>query len=66
MAHPRPLPAPPASLPRIDLLPWGDDLWRIQNAPARVARSYPEPRFRFDAPTGQFPTVYAAIRSAAA
>ena len=59
MGRPRPLPAPPAPLPAIDLQPWSSELWRIQNAPHWTARVYPAPRFRFDAPTGEFATVYA-------
>jgi len=34
-------------------------LWRIQNRPDLSYRAYPEPRYRFDAPHGEFATLYA-------
>jgi hypothetical protein len=34
-------------------------LWRIQNRAEIVARMYPAPRYRFDAPHGEYPVLYA-------
>jgi hypothetical protein len=34
-------------------------LWRIQNGTEIVARTYPAPRYRFDAPHGEYPVLYA-------
>jgi hypothetical protein len=39
-------------------LPWTADLWRIQNGAAIVSRTHPRPRFRFDAPNGEYPVLY--------
>ena len=38
---------------------WDGSLWRIQNSPNLGFRSYPEPRYRFDAPGGEYATIYA-------
>ena len=35
------------------------ELWRIQNGTEFVARIYTEPRYRFDAPHGEYPVLYA-------
>ncbi len=35
------------------------ELWRIQNGMEIVARTYPAPRYRFDAPHGEYPVLYA-------
>jgi hypothetical protein len=56
---PPPLPLPPALLPSIAPLPWTAALWRIQNGAAIAARAYPSPRYRFDAPHGEYPMLYA-------
>lgn len=53
------LPLPPATLPPITPILWTTDLWRIQNGTAIVGRTYPEPRYRFDAPHGEYPVLYA-------
>ena len=34
-------------------------MWRIQNGTEIVARTYPAPRYRFDAPHGAYPVLYA-------
>lgn len=34
-------------------------MWRIQNGTEIVARAYPAPRYRFDAPHGEYPVLYA-------
>ena len=34
-------------------------LWRIQNGTEIVARAYPAPQYRFDAPHGEYPVLYA-------
>jgi len=47
------------SLPPIVPVPWTAALWRIQNGTAIVARRYPAPRYRFDAPHGEYPVLYA-------
>lgn len=56
---PPPLPRPPASLPPLAAAPWAGDLWRIQNGIEIAPRVYPEPRYRFDAPGGEYPVLYA-------
>ncbi len=33
-------------------------MWRIQNGTAITARSYPAPRYRFDAPHREYPVLY--------
>jgi hypothetical protein len=33
-------------------------LWRIQDSPQFSVRRYPEPKYRFDAPRGEYATVY--------
>ena len=58
MSGPPRLPQPPAALPPITPLLWTADLWRIQNGSAIVARTYPQPRYRFDAPGGEYPVLY--------
>ena len=58
MSGPPPLLGPPDSLPEIAPLSWTGDLWRIQNSPDIQVRTYPEPRYRFDAPAGQYATIY--------
>jgi len=40
-------------------VPWTVALWRIQNGTEIVARAYPAPRYRFDAPHGEYPVLYA-------
>jgi len=35
------------------------DLWRIQNGTVIVGRTYSVPRYRFDAPHGEYPVLYA-------
>jgi hypothetical protein len=59
VSGPPPLPSPPAALPAIVPSPWTTDLWRIQNGTEIVARMYPAPRYRFDAPNGEYPVLYA-------
>ncbi len=34
-------------------------MWRIQNGMEIMSRIYPEPRYRFDAPHGEYPVLYA-------
>jgi len=38
---------------------WQAPLWRIQSTPKLAPRRYPAPRFRFDAPEGEFAAIYA-------
>jgi hypothetical protein len=38
---------------------WHKSLWRIQDSPDFNFRRYSEPRFRFDAPSGEYATIYA-------
>ena len=59
MSGPPALPRPPASLPPLAAMPWVGDLWRIQNGTGITPRIYPEPRYRFDAPGGEYPVFYA-------
>lgn len=59
MPGPPPLPRPPTVLPPIAPIPWTDDLWRIQNGTEVIARIYAAPRYRFDAPHGEYPVLYA-------
>jgi hypothetical protein len=56
---PPPLPPPPALVPTLAPIPWTMDLWRIQNGTEIVARTYTTPRYRFDAPSGEYPVLYA-------
>jgi len=53
------LPPPPATLPTITPILWTTDLWRIQNGTVIVGRTHPTPRYRFDAPHGEYPVLYA-------
>ncbi len=53
------LPLPPATLPPITPILWTTDLWRIQNGMVSVGRTYTAPRYRFDAPHGEYPVLYA-------
>lgn len=59
MIGPPPLPRPAGPLPPFRPVAWTADLWRIQNDPAVVVRTYPTPRYRFDAPAGAYPLLYA-------
>lgn len=59
MARPVRLPRPPRTLPNIALLRWDADLWRIQNTDQLQYGTYPAPRYRFDAPHGEYPLIYA-------
>jgi hypothetical protein len=56
---PPPLPRPAGPLPPFRPLGWTADLWRIQNDPTIAPRAYPTPRYRFDAPAGEYPLFYA-------
>lgn len=60
MPVPPPLPRPPEPLPPITPFRWTDDLWRIQNGTEIAAHTYPQPRFRFDAPNGEYPVLSAS------
>jgi len=42
----------------VQLSAWDGFLYRIQDAAALVYRTYPSARYRFDAPTGQYPILY--------
>ena len=59
MSGPPRLTQPAATLPPITPLLWTADLWRIQDGPEIVARTYPQPRYRFDAPDGEYAVLYA-------
>lgn len=59
MSGPPSLPRPPTALPLLGLAPWAGDLWRVQNGAEIAPRTYPEPRYRFDAPGGEYPVLYA-------
>lgn len=63
MSGPPPLPHPPASLPPLTPASWMGDLWRIQNGTEITPRIYSEPRYRFDAPGGEYPVLYACASS---
>lgn len=52
----RPLRGP---LPEIEFLAWEAPLFRVQDADSLAYRRYPGPRHRFDAPGGQYASVYA-------
>jgi hypothetical protein len=39
-------------------LAWTDRLWRIADQDSLSFRTYPSPRYRFDAPGGEFPALY--------
>jgi hypothetical protein len=41
------------------MLDWEAPLWRLQNDPGPAHKRYPSPLYRFDAPSGQYATVYA-------
>jgi hypothetical protein len=45
--------------PEIQTLDWEAPLWRLQKDPGPAHRRYPGPRYRFDAPSGRYATVYA-------
>jgi hypothetical protein len=53
------LPPPPAVVPAIAPILWTTDVWRIQNGTEIAVRTYPAPRYRFDAPSGEYPVLYA-------
>ncbi len=59
MVPPRLARPPQGLLPEITFLPWESPLFRIQNADTLVYKRYPGPRYRFDAPEGQYSSVYA-------
>ena len=59
MSGPPPLPQPPETLPQIAPFLGTATLWRIQNAPEVRYRPYPQPLYRFDAPRGEYPVIYA-------
>ncbi len=59
MAPPRLARPPQGPLPEVEFLGWEAPLFRIQNADSLVYRRYPGPRHRFDAPEGQYATIYA-------
>ncbi len=50
----RPIPA----LVDYEPLTWRRSLWRIQDSPDLSFKRYPEPKYRFDAPSGEYTTVY--------
>lgn len=58
MPPPRLRQPPQGPLPEVDLLRWNGSLFRIQDGDALTYRRYPEARHRFDAPSGQYATVY--------
>jgi hypothetical protein len=37
---------------------WTDRLWRIADDTSLTFRTYPTPRYRFDAPSGEYPALY--------
>lgn len=37
---------------------WESSYFRIQNSPDATFRSYPRPKYRFDAPSGEYATIY--------
>lgn len=57
-ASPSRLPSPPNLLPAIEPIVWNSDLWRIANDSILSVRFYPKPRYRFDAPAGEYPALY--------
>jgi len=59
VATPPPLPPPPLRLPPLTPAIWTAGVWRIQNGTDVTARTYPLPRYRFDAPHGEYPVLYA-------
>ena len=59
---PKPLrrpPEPSEELPEVELRGWIDPVYRIQEGERISARRYPEPRYRFDAPGGEYAVLYA-------
>ena len=38
---------------------WQGSYFRIQDSPGATFRSYPRPKYRFDAPSGEYATIYA-------
>jgi RES domain len=56
-----PLPLPgsfPSGLPRVRFLEWETSLWRIQDSDCLAYKTYPGPKYRFDAPAGQYAIIY--------
>jgi hypothetical protein len=45
-------------LPRVQFLEWETSLWRIQDSDCLAYKTYPGPKYRFDAPAGQHATIY--------
>jgi hypothetical protein len=59
---PGPLRRPPESVgepPPVGLRDWTDPVYRIQGDERLSSRRYPEPRYRFDAPGGEYAVLYA-------
>lgn len=58
MAPPRLQPPPRGPLPSVELHESREPLFRIQDTAQLIYRTYPEPRYRFDAPGGRYPILY--------
>jgi len=55
---PRALPRPPGTLPEVNPLYWTALLWRIATHSTLEPHAHPTPRYRFDAPHGEYPALY--------
>jgi hypothetical protein len=59
---PEPLRRPPeprGGLPTVTFHEWTDPVYRIQDDDRISSRRYPRPRYRFDAPSGEYAVLYA-------
>jgi hypothetical protein len=52
-------PGPSGGLPAFEFLEWTDPVYRIQDEDRISSRRYPIPRYRFDAPGGEYAVLYA-------
>lgn len=46
-------------MPVVEFREWADPVYRIQNDDLISSRTYPRPRYRFDAPDGEYAVLYA-------
>lgn len=59
MVPPRLARPPQGQLPEVAFLAWEEPLFRIQDSETLAYKRYPGPKHRFDAPAGEYATVYA-------
>jgi hypothetical protein len=50
---------PGGQLPAVEFREWTDPVYRIQDDDRISSRRYPKPRYRFDAPGGEYAVLYA-------